>query len=121
MRFRFQFRLRTLMIVIALLAIPMAWVGWQVRIVEHRKAIKEMLRQRNLGLGGLPNFVPLDEWPTLPWYRELLGDSTWPGVYLDGDEFTADEVREIKDAFPEVRFVIAQEVGFRPYPRGPRH
>ncbi len=116
-RRRFQFSLRTLLIAVTLLSLPLGWIGWQVRIVQHRKAIKEMLRERNLGLGGLPNFVPPDQWPTLPWYRTFLGDDTWPGVYLDGDEFTREEVRQIKEAFPDVKFLIAQEVGFRPYPK----
>jgi hypothetical protein len=38
----FQFRLRTLLIVVmALLAIPMAYVGWQAKIVRERKAWSE--------------------------------------------------------------------------------
>jgi hypothetical protein len=33
---RFQFRLRTLMIVVTLLAVPMSYVGWQAKIVRER-------------------------------------------------------------------------------------
>ena len=36
-RRRFQFRLRTLMIVVTLLALPMGYVGWQAKIVRERK------------------------------------------------------------------------------------
>jgi hypothetical protein len=115
-RRRFQFRLRTLMIGVTLLAIPCAWVGWQVRIVSHRKALMETLHQRNRGLSGLPNFVPEDKWPVLPWYRTLLGDTTWPGIFLDRNAFTDDEIAEFKQAFPEIRFAIAQEAGFQPDP-----
>jgi hypothetical protein len=37
-RRRFQFRLRTLMIVVTLIAVPCAYVGWQAKIVRDRKA-----------------------------------------------------------------------------------
>ncbi len=33
----FQFRLRTLMIVVTLLAVPLGYVGWQAKIVRERK------------------------------------------------------------------------------------
>jgi hypothetical protein len=35
---RFQFRLRTLMIVVTLLAVPLGYVGWQVKIVREWRA-----------------------------------------------------------------------------------
>jgi hypothetical protein len=38
-RRRFQFRLRTLMIVVSLLAMPLGYVGWQAKIVRERKAV----------------------------------------------------------------------------------
>jgi hypothetical protein len=41
----FQFSLRTLMIVITLLAVPLAYVGWQAKIVRERKAMLEFIRQ----------------------------------------------------------------------------
>jgi hypothetical protein len=36
---RFQFRLRTLMIVVTLLAVPLGYVGWQAKIVRERKSV----------------------------------------------------------------------------------
>jgi hypothetical protein len=36
-RRRFQFRLRTLMIVVTLLAVPCGYIGWQARIVRERR------------------------------------------------------------------------------------
>ncbi len=38
-RRRFQFRLRTLMIGVTLLAVPCGYIGWQARIVWERKAM----------------------------------------------------------------------------------
>jgi hypothetical protein len=86
------------------LAVFAGWFGWQVRIVTERKAVKAMLQERNLGLDGLPNFVPYDELPSIPWYRELLGDSTTAGIYLDHNAFSADEIHRIKNAYPEITF-----------------
>jgi hypothetical protein len=36
-RRRFQFRLRTLMVGVTLLAVPCSYVGWQVRVVKERR------------------------------------------------------------------------------------
>ncbi len=35
---KLQFRLRTLMIAVTLLAVPLGYVGWQAKIVRERKA-----------------------------------------------------------------------------------
>src|SRR5580693_1171162 len=40
-RRRFQFRLRTLMIGVTLLAVPLGYVGWQAKIVREREAFLE--------------------------------------------------------------------------------
>jgi hypothetical protein len=42
---------------------------------SERRATRAMLEERNLGANGLPNFMPLDQVPGVPWYRKLLGDS----------------------------------------------
>ena len=47
-RRRFQFRLRTLMIGVTLLAVPCAYVGWQAKIVREREASIQEIK----GLGG---------------------------------------------------------------------
>ncbi len=43
-RRRFQFRLRTLMIVVAVVAIPCAYVGWQAKIVRERRALLDSIK-----------------------------------------------------------------------------
>jgi hypothetical protein len=42
-RRRFQFRLGTLLIGVAILAIPMAYVGWQAKVAKRRDAIYRQL------------------------------------------------------------------------------
>ncbi|MCE9552951.1 MAG: hypothetical protein K8T91_06185 [Planctomycetes bacterium] len=83
-------------------------------MVSHRKGLRAVLKQRNKGLSGLPAFTNND--PSLPFYRVWLGDMTTGGVYLDRNAFSDDEVRQFKEAFPEIEFVFAQDAGFRPDP-----
>jgi hypothetical protein len=67
-RRRFQFRLRTLMIGVTLLAVPCAYVGWQAKIVRERRAL---LDEINAAGGGE---VPADIAHRPPWLRRILGD-----------------------------------------------
>jgi hypothetical protein len=99
-----RFRLRTLLIAIALLSIPMGWAAWQLHIVQERKAIRAMLKARNSQLSGLEAFTNND--PKLRWYRTMLGDVTTGNIYLDGDEFTKAEIDRIIAALPEIDFAI---------------
>jgi hypothetical protein len=65
-RRRFQFRLRTLMIVVALLAVPCAYVGWQAAIVRVRLKILADFRDP-------PHIIN--------WHTAYLGDkSQAPGL-----------------------------------------
>ncbi len=69
-RRRFQFRLRTLLIVVTLLAVPCAYVGWQAKIVRNRRA---MLFD-NPRFGMLSDFVSVGGEPEVSWLRRYLGD-----------------------------------------------
>src|SRR5436309_4435009 len=91
-RSRFQFRLRTLFVVIAVLAIPCAWVGWQAKMVRARRA---MLDQVLLEYNGGSSIWPYDR-PnppkdrngvviSIPWIRRLLGDVIVTTVELPPD------------------------------------
>jgi hypothetical protein len=96
----FQFRLQTLLIVMMLLAIPMGWLDWQVRVVRHRQAVLAMILLR--GQDYAPHFDDADtKQPRLPWYRTLLGDEPLAIVFTYAAEYSEDEIREIKDTFPE--------------------
>jgi len=102
----FRFSRQKLFALVIVLTIPLVWFGWQARIVAERKAVKAMLKERNLGLDGLPGFVPFDQVPHLPWYRTLLGDSTTAGIYLNGKAFSEDELHRIATAYPEIKFAV---------------
>ncbi len=65
---RFQFRLRTLLIGVTLLAVPCAFVGWKVKTVRERE---EFIRTRDCYMA--PN--PFDEKkgdPSVPWSLGLF-------------------------------------------------
>jgi hypothetical protein len=89
----FQFSLRTLMIVVTLLAVACAYVGWQEKIVRERQAWKDN-----------PKFyvemgqqVPSN----LPWIRRLLGDSDCMWIIAD-DSVSDAELDACRLAFPDV-------------------
>ena len=101
----FQFRLRTLLIAMALLAIPMGWFGWQERIVRHRKAlltmIDERMRDTRSGFEAEIDDILDDKRPNLPWYRAIFGDRWEAGIRIDSHAFSQAEILQIRDAFPE--------------------
>jgi hypothetical protein len=91
----FQFRLRTLLIVVTLLAVPCAYVGWQARIVTERR---NWLANPQFG-----------SWPwgddppncSLPWIRRLLGDTEC--IFMIADDAVSDaDLAACRSAFPEL-------------------
>jgi hypothetical protein len=91
-RRRFQFRLRTLLIGVALFAIPCAYIAHEYRLVQKRHAMLE------LGPSTLFNYVPGDD-SKLPLVRRWLGDHA---VMAFGFNQPSEEnTRRYKDAFPE--------------------
>ncbi len=97
---KLQFRLRTLMIVVTLLAVACGYVGWQAKIVRERKAMVERILQVEDGyLARDGPFAPIDHNESIPWIRRLLGDEAIVAVDLPvGCPLTA---REINAVLPE--------------------
>ena len=107
---RFQFRLRTLMIGVALLAIPCAYVGWQAKIVRDRKAVARWIEERNGDLSDnitTPLHGPYQ--PQVSWLRRTLGDKGVADV-LFPKPLTDDDKQRIKDAFPEAELSVGYRV-----------
>ncbi len=108
----FQFHLRTLLIVVTLLAAPLGYVGWQAKIVRERHD----LLKRLVGMGGLSINAEQAERLSgsglaaqeiahrpatqVPWIRRLLGDETIAFLVLPS-RLNGPDVEEIIDAFPE--------------------
>src|SRR4051794_5204364 len=72
----YQFSLRTLLIGVTLLAVPCAYVGWQIRIVRARRALRASdfaFFYRAIDMA----FFEAEKYPepaTIPWIWERLGD-----------------------------------------------
>jgi hypothetical protein len=81
----FRFRLRTLIIVVAAVAVPLAWVAKERRQSWHEQQLAEQLRQQGFELVLLGG--PYDSWQfasqdqSQGWWRELareiLGERIW--------------------------------------------
>jgi hypothetical protein len=97
----FQFSLRTLMIVVTLLAVVCGYVGWQAKIVRNRKLVMNWIATHNgeTALNRKHSGAP-DYWPSIPWLRRLLGDRAIAGLNI-GPLSAEDEAR-IREAFPEM-------------------
>ena len=99
---RFQFRLRTLMIVVTLLAVPCAYVGSQAKIVRNRRTMREWLQSH----GAMVMTIAVDIstkkrfQPSVSWLREMFGDSGVVSIGVRRPLSSAEEQR-LKAAFPE--------------------
>jgi hypothetical protein len=95
-----SFSLRTLLIVVTLLAIPLGWIGYQAKIVRERTALLKKIEDSH-GL-SLP-FDALYAFPgpnTLNFVRRWSGDEPIGEIVLS-DTIQPADVQEILDAFPE--------------------
>ena len=98
---KLQFRLRTLMIVVTLLAVPLGYVGWQAKIVRERKAERaRAVDMRLVGINGSDEEV-------IPWIRHILGDEcvVWIREPIGTD---AVEVDRLQALFPEAKIEVAK-------------
>src|SRR5581483_3744764 len=106
---RFQFSLRTLLIVVTLLAIPCGWLGWQAKIVRDRKATWARISKSGGHDSALWSLTTSQREPdrrgtgypkTVSWIRRLLGDRPVNGIILP-DTLPPDDVEQILKIFPE--------------------
>ena len=88
---RFQFSLRTLLIVVTLLAIPIAYVGRQLNWISQRH---EMLKPEHL-VGSVPSREPR----SAPGGLWLFGETGIKSLHVI--EASLDQVDELKRLFPE--------------------
>ena len=110
---RFQFRLRTLMIVVTLLAALCGYVAWQASIVRERQ---EEIRKIT-DAGGTVGFYDVVTGPlptevrTVPILRRWFGDRAVLSVLFKKGA-TNEERHRIREIFPEAVFVVSHETLF---------
>ena len=106
-----QFRLRTLLIAVALLAVPLGWFQWQIKIVRERKRLLGVIER----VGG--SYVALSQVDTfiqrppgcprvecrfnIPWIRTKLGDEAIAMVSLPPEADDGHTLESMMKAFPE--------------------
>jgi hypothetical protein len=104
-----QFSLRTLFVVVTILALPLGWLAWQANIVHHRQAMRAMLEAH----GGrvflldieyrIPPLVetlrPADIYYNISAVRELFGDLHVSLIAFDRRLTSAEH--DATEAFPE--------------------
>jgi hypothetical protein len=95
-RRRFQFRLRTLMIVVTLLAIPLGYIGRHFAVVRGRQAMLEGVVSRGGGYvavgRSLPNGPPLID--------RLLGDESIMVITISSSK-SGESTAALAESFPE--------------------
>jgi hypothetical protein len=107
MNLRPRFSLATLFLAVTAICV---WLAWNVRLIHERKAVIEMILSRHGVANGEGDELlgvvyrgmlaeHLDRIPTL-W--KLFGVKPIGDVFLPNDEFTPEERRHIRDAFPEL-------------------
>jgi hypothetical protein len=117
-RRRFQFRLRTLLILVTLLAGVCGYVAWQAKIVKERKAVADLVQHYEGAVywtsevkRASPMASGLRIWEdhiVLP-LRKVSGLRRWLGddaatYILYRMQMPKDEITRMKAAFPEAHF-----------------
>ena len=78
---------------VAVLAIPCGYVGWQLNIVQHRKAMLEIGKSPVVSFGFGDDIQ-------IPVIRRWLGDRAVSGIIF-GEAPSPETVRQYRKAFPE--------------------
>jgi hypothetical protein len=103
-RRRFQFRLRTLLIVVTLLAVPLGYVGWQAKIVHERQVMMRWVEEHDgyclLAVNKPVTQTTPAERPSL--IRRWLGDAQVAEVCFRS-LISHDDAARIREAFPGVQ------------------
>jgi hypothetical protein len=122
----FQFSLRSLMIVVTLLAVPLGYIGWQAKIVRERRAALDIIVESDGGywrdrhekvssmIGMFPDFsLPRKAYTMISeshpgtepgWVRRWIGDETIMVIFMR-DDFLGCDAADLCERFPEADIV----------------
>lgn len=102
-----RYSLRTLLAVVTILCI---WLAWNVHRVRQREATLKYLMAGDPS--GGPPIADIDTnwdvapWKKLPWLWSLLGATPVPRIHLRKYDFSEDDRQEIASLFPEAIVVL---------------
>jgi hypothetical protein len=104
-----RFSLRTLLVVVTLVCV---WLAWQVSIVHSRRALLEHVTQRGGSYQFVADYNPFEAADRTPrelsYLRRVLRDELVGSIVLPG-ESTAGEIEEMRRAFPEALVATMSE------------
>ncbi len=113
----YQFRLRTVFLATTLIALGAGWVGWQAKIVQERKWLREHSDASFLPLKNYNPVSPDEKWPKGPasvsWLRELLGDEAILRVGVDQESPAYRDLERLEAAFPEAEVRVYKFGGWQ--------
>lgn len=100
---RWSFGLRTLFVLVALVSVPLGWLGREWQLVRERKVVADWIEQRNRAarfteFNGVEYYGP---WPSGV-IRRFLGDRLAAWVYVEGPVTEVEWLR-VTRAFPEAK------------------
>ena len=105
-RWRFQYSIRSLLVLTLAVAVACSWLSWEMKKAREQKATVEWIRVRDLAMreydyeldANGDELVQFDLEPSGPkWLRRLLGDDFFNDVVrLDVCSFTDDDLEKVK-------------------------
>ena len=104
---RFQFSLRALLVVTAVIAGPCAWVAYNANIVRQRKAMEaEFVLISNSSLHFVGRLGGQMRKQSLPWLCRALGDEPIEALsYMADRDPDGSELRRARELFPEAEIL----------------
>lgn len=100
-RRQFQFRLRTLLIAVAVLTVPMAWVGYSLNWIKQRREATNRVPEPNCFISTWPT----DDTPA-PRGLWIFGEWGYAVIHYDG---RPEEREWFARLFPEARLISRDE------------
>ena len=103
-RRRFQFRLRTLLIGVTLLAVACGYVAYEKAVVDRQRALLDWLKKQHGQIrtdGGLPIPVGIER-PSF--VHRLMGDVTVLEIILRSP-FEEEDIQRLTEAFPGAKIL----------------
>jgi hypothetical protein len=100
--FRFSFSLRTLFVVVTVLA---CWMGWAVHLARARQAFQHQVEARGGRISPQTAFkqVPYKRMPLL-WLASGVGRIDF--IDMSENEFSESEIQVARDLFPEAQIFV---------------
>src|SRR5687768_10104024 len=89
-----RFSLRTLFVVVTVVAVPLGWVGYQLNWIRQRRELF-----RTVLITEAPFIADYHSRPDAPVGLQMFGERGYHGLWIRSED--PDLLRRVQDAFPE--------------------